>query len=384
MNIIIVCYPTYGGSGILATELGKALALKEHNVHFVTYEQPVRLTSYSARLFYHEVRVPPYPLFNFPPYEIALASKLVEIISHHKIDIIHVHYAIPHATAAYIAQQIILQEKKIFIPFVTTLHGTDITIVGKDKSYESVVNFSINNSTVITAVSENLKTETLNYFRINKDIKVIYNFVDLERFKMSCCPDLKKTISLNNEVIICHASNFRKVKRIKDIILIFAQVLTQTPAILLMVGDGPERDAAEELSYSLGINHAIKFLGKQEDIENIFSLSDIFLLPSEYESFGLSALEAMASHNAIITSNSGGLPEINIHGETGYLVDVGEIDLFAKHIIHLIKNPSLLAKMKSNAYQQALKFNQKKIIPQYEELYLDLISKQYTAAENKI
>src|SRR6478752_10639855 len=306
MRIGIVCYPTYGGSGVLATELGKALADKGHHVHFITYQQPVRLDAFSANIFYHEVSVPSYPLFDFPPYELALASTMVDVILNHDLHLLHVHYAIPHASAAYMAKQILLKRGRT-IPVITTLHGTDITLVGRDKTYEPVVTFSINESDAITAVSQNLKDETFRSFAISKEIEVIYNFVDVTRFNKKPIDAFRKVIAPNGEKILIHASNFRKVKRVDDVVKVFAAVRKEMPAKLLMVGDGPERPATEELARQLGVDEDVRFLSKQEQMEDILAVSDVFLLPSEYESFGLAALEAMAARAVVISTNAGGL-----------------------------------------------------------------------------
>lgn len=369
MKIGIVCYPTFGGSGVLATELGKALADKGHQVHFITYQQPVRLNVFNANIFYHEVRVPTYPLFDYPPYELALASTMVDVIINHDLDLLHVHYAIPHASAAYMAKQIVKQKNGRSIPVITTLHGTDITLVGKDKTYEPVVTFSINESDAITAVSRNLKKETYRYFDIKKEIDVIYNFVDVHRFDKKPLEAFRQVIAPDNEKILIHASNFRKVKRVDDVIKVFAQVSKALPAKLLMVGDGPERHATEELCRQYGVDAQVRFLGKQEQMEDILAVSDIFLLTSEYESFGLAALEAMAARVVVISSDAGGLAEINVHGSTGFLTQVGDVDAMSKYAIELLSNNSYLAEMKENAYQHACQFDISKIIPQYEKLY---------------
>ncbi len=369
MRIGIVCYPTFGGSGVLATELGKALADEGHQVHFITYQQPVRLNIFNANIFYHEVRVPTYPLFDYPPYEVALASTMVDVIMNHDLDLLHVHYAIPHASAAYMAKQIVKQKNGRNIPVITTLHGTDITLVGKDKTYEPVVTFSINQSDAITAVSKNLRDETYHSFAIEKEIEVIYNFVDVSRFNKKPIDPFRKVIAPHGEKVLMHASNFRKVKRVTDVIEIFAAVQKKLAAKLLMVGDGPERPACEELARELGIDEHVRFLGKQEQIEDILAVSDVFLLPSEYESFGLAALEAMAARSVVISTNAGGLSEINIQGETGYMADVGDVEAMSKYAIDLLSDPVLLDKMKEAAYQQALLFDIKNIIPIYEALY---------------
>lgn len=368
MRIGIVCYPTYGGSGVLATELGKALADKGHMVHFITYQQPVRLNGFHANIFYHEVQVPTYPLFDFPPYESALSSTMVDVILNQKLDLLHVHYAIPHASTAYMAQQIVAKHGR-YIPFITTLHGTDITLVGKDKTYAPVVTFSINESDAITAVSHNLREETYKSFPIEKDISVIYNFVDTARFARKDLPHFRQAIAPNGEKILLHVSNFRKVKRVPDVVKVFRQVRDVMPAKLLLVGDGPDRPSIECLCRELGLCDDIRFVGKQEQLEDVMSVSDLFLLPSEYESFGLAALEAMASQVPVLSSNAGGLPEINIDGVTGYCSPVGDVDQMAAHAISILKDESLLAQLRKGALEQALRFHIDNIIPQYEALY---------------
>ena len=375
MNIGIVCYPTFGGSGVLATELGKALADKGHNIHFITYQQPVRLTGFSASVFYHEVRVPAYPLFDFPPYETALASTLVDVVKNNHLDLLHVHYAIPHASAAYMAKQI-LAEEGIDIPFITTLHGTDITLVGKDKTYAPVVSFSINQSDAITAVSNNLKEETYTNFKIEKDIHVIYNFVDIERFTKKPIDAFKKAIAPDGEKVILHASNFRKVKRIADVIYSFNQIQKKIPSKLLLVGDGPERHMAEELCRELEIFEETRFVGKQQDMEEIYAIADLFLLPSEYESFGLSALEAMAAGTPVVATKTGGLPEIVIQGENGFLSPVGDVASMSNHAVNILSNDKTLKKFKEAAKAQASKFAINNIVPQYEELYMKVTAKK--------
>lgn len=367
MRIGIVCYPTYGGSGVLATELGKALADKGHHVHFITYQQPVRLDAFSANIFYHEVSVPSYPLFDYPPYELALASTMVDVILKHNLHLLHVHYAIPHASAAYMAKQILLKRGRN-IPVITTLHGTDITLVGRDKTYEPVVTFSINESDAITAVSQNLKEETYRSFAIEKDIQVIENFVDNSRYKKPI-DAFRKVIAPHKEKILIHASNFRKVKRVEDVIQVFANVHERLPSKLLLVGDGPERRSTEELVRKLGVQDDVRFLGKQEQIEEILLISDLFLLPSEYESFGLAAMEAMAASVPVISSNAGGLPEININGETGFLADVGDVQTMSEEAIRLLSDDALLKQFKVKAKAQAMKFDLHNIVPQYEKLY---------------
>jgi len=368
MNIGIVCYPTFGGSGVLATELGKALADKGHNIHFITYQQPVRLTGFSANIFYHEVRVPTYPLFDYPPYETALASTMVDVIRNNDLDLLHVHYAIPHAAAAYMAKQILKEEGKN-IPVITTLHGTDITLVGKDKTYAPVVAFSINQSDAITAVSNNLRQETYDTFTIEKEIQVIYNFVDVSRFDRKPIDAFRKVLAPEGERIMVHASNFRKIKRVADVIHIFDRVKKQIPSKLLLVGDGPERPMIEELSRDLGICDDIRFVGKQQDIEEIFAISDLFLLPSEYESFGLAALEAMAAGCPVVTTNAGGLPEIMIQGKCGYMANVGDIEAMSKYALDILRDEDRLSIFKAEAKHQAAKFDIHNVIPEYEKLY---------------
>src|SRR3954451_3212060 len=356
MRIGIVCYPTFGGSGVLATELGKALADKGHYVHFITYQQPVRLNVFSANIFYHEVRVPTSPLFSYAAYEVTLGSNMVDVILNNNLELLHVYYAIPHASAAFMAKQIVRKSGRD-IPVITTLHGTDITLVGRDKTYEPVVTFSINESDAITAVSQNLRQETYSSFRITKGIDVIYNFVDVSRFSKKPIDAFRKVISPHGEKVLVHASNFRKIKRVNDVIKIFAQVRKQVPAKLLMIGDGPERPGSETLARMLNVHDDIRFLGKQEQMEEILAVSDLFLLPSEYESFGLSALEAMAARMPVISSNAGGLPEVNVNGITGYLADVGDTDRMSQCAIELLSNEELLNTFKQQAFEHACKFD---------------------------
>jgi len=374
MKIGIVCYPTFGGSGVLATELGKALADKGHVIHFITYQQPVRLDAFHPNIFYHEVSVPTYPLFDFPPYESALSSTLVDVITNHGLDLLHVHYAVPHASSAYLANQI-LKKKGKNVPYITTLHGTDITLVGKDKMYESVVTFSINESDAITAVSENLKEETLRSFDIEKEIHVITNFVDIKRFSQSNKDHFRKMLAPNGEKILAHVSNFRKVKRVQDVIYVFEKIRKQIPCKLLMIGDGPERQTMEQLCRELGTCDDIRFLGKQEKVEEILSIADLFMLPSAYESFGLAALEAMACRVPVISSNAGGIPEINIHGQTGFLTDVGDVEAMASFSLELLSDDEKLEHFKENALAQAQKFHINNIIPAYEALYESVLEK---------
>lgn len=369
MRIGIVCYPTFGGSGVLATELGKALADEGHKVHFITYQQPVRLNVYNANIFYHEVRVPTYPLFDYPPYEVALASTMVDVIINYDLDLLHVHYAIPHASAAYMAKQIVKSKIGRNVPVITTLHGTDITLVGRDKTYEPVVTFSINESDAITAVSNNLREETYKNFQIKKDIEVITNFVDVARFNKKPFDAFKKVIAPNGEKIIVHASNFRKVKRVEDVVHIFAEINQHIPSKLLMVGDGPERHACEELARELNVADDVRFVGKQEQIEEILAVSDLFLLPSEYESFGLAALEAMAAHSVVITTNAGGLPEIIVQNKNGFMADVGDVNAMSQFAVKILGNETELNTMKEAAYNHSLNFDIKNIIPKYENIY---------------
>lgn len=373
MKIGIVCYPTFGGSGVMATELGLALEQKGHEIHFITYKQPVRLNGYKPNVYYHEVSIPNYPLFDFPPYETSLASTIVNVAINHQLDILHVHYAIPHASSAYFAKQI-LKEYNIDLPFITTLHGTDITLVGKDKSYSHIVDFSINKSDAVTAVSENLRTETLKNFCVSKDIKVITNFIDPNRFRIRESKINKKVFAPHDEKILVHVSNFRKVKRVEDVIHIFEKVNKEIPSKLLMIGDGPERQSAEDMCRKLGICTDIKYLGKQEQLEEILSLSDLFLLTSEYESFGLAALEAMACGVPIITTNAGGLSEVNKDGYSGYLSDVGDIDKMAKDALSILSDDATLQQFKENALEHATTFSIDKLLPQYEELYKEVIA----------
>ncbi len=369
MKIGIVCYPTFGGSGVLATELGKALAEKGQEIHFITYQQPVRLNGFHTNIFYHEVRVPTYPLFDYPPYELALASTMVDVILNHDLDLIHAHYAIPHASAAYTAKQIVKQKTGRIVPVITTLHGTDITLVGRDKTYEPVVTFSINESDSITAVSDNLRAETFKHFDIKKEIEVIHNFVDVSRYNKKPVAAFRQVIAPNNEKIIIHASNFRKIKRIDNVMEIFKNIHAALPAKLLMVGDGPERPIAEDLTRQYGLEADIRFLGKQEQMEEILAVSDVFLLPSEYESFGLAALEAMAASTVVISSDAGGLNEININGVTGFTSPVGDVADMSKNAIELLQDEAKLKAFKHNALKEAKLFDIHHIIPKYEALY---------------
>ncbi|MFN8267848.1 MAG: N-acetyl-alpha-D-glucosaminyl L-malate synthase BshA [Chitinophagales bacterium] len=376
MRIGIVCYPTFGGSGVIATELGKGLAQKGHKVHFITYKEPARLLdTFNENIFFHEVSLNDYPLFDYAPYETALASKLVDVAINEKLDIFHVHYAIPHASAAYMARQILLQ-KGISVPVITTLHGTDITLVGRDATYEPVVTYSINQSCGVTAVSESLKQDTYAHFAIKNEIEVIPNFIDFSRFKKTNKEHFKKAIAPNGEKILIHTSNFRKVKRVDDVVHVFHKVSQEIPAKLLMIGDGPERQPAEKLARSLCPNLDVRFLGKQEAVEELLAIADVFLLPSESESFGLAALEAMACEVPVVSSNAGGIPEVNIDGQTGFLLNVGDVDGMATKTLELLRNEKQLTQFKQQAFEQAHRFSIENILPQYEAFYAQIKNKQ--------
>lgn len=369
MKIAIVCYPTFGGSGVVATELGLELAHKGHEVHFITYRQPVRLELLNKNIFYHEVHVPEYPLFHYQPYELALSSKLVDTIKLHKIDVLHVHYAIPHAYAGYMAKKM-LEEEGIKIPMVTTLHGTDITLVGKHPFYKPAVNFSINQSDIVTSVSQSLRDDTYRLFEIKKEIQVIPNFIEIDKTEISKkTPCSRELMAQNNERIITHISNFRKVKRIDDVIRIFYIIQQQIPAKLMMVGDGPEKENAEKLCDELNISNKVIFFGNSNEIDKILCYSDLFLLPSETESFGLAALEAMACGVPVISTNSGGLPEVNVNGKTGFLSDVGNVNEMSQNAISLLLNDDILSEFKNQALENAKLFDIKKILPLYENIY---------------
>ena len=367
MNIGIVCYPTFGGSGVVATELGKALAQRGHRVHFITYSQPVRLDFFNENLFYHEVYVPAYPLFQFPPYELALTSKMVDIVQNEKLDVLHVHYAIPHASAAYMAKQI-LRSRGIQIPVVTTLHGTDITLVGKDASFEPVVTFSINQSDGVTSVSDDLRRETYQYFAIEKDITVIPNFIDLHRFKKQEKSHFRAAIAPEGEKLLIHTSNFRTVKRVEDVLRIFVGVREQIPAKLLLVGDGPDRNRMEKLARDLDVHRDLRFLGKLEAVEEVLSVGDLFLMPSENESFGLAALEAMACEVPVVSTNAGGIPELNVHGVTGMLSEIGDVEDMVKNALFVLADENL-PRFKAAARARAEEFAVENIVPLYEDCY---------------
>jgi N-acetyl-alpha-D-glucosaminyl L-malate synthase BshA len=381
MKIGIVCYPTFGGSGVIATELGKSLAKAGHQVHFITYSQPQRLDFFHENLFYHEVNIPTYPLFHYAPYESALSSEMVHVVQYAKLDLLHVHYAIPHASSAYLAKQI-LATKGIHIPVITTLHGTDITLVGKDQSYEPVVTFSINQSDGVTAVSEFLKEDTYRHFAITRDIEVIPNFIDLERFKKQKKDHFKLAICPNGEKLIVHTSNFRKVKRIDDVIEIFCKLRKQIPARLLLVGDGPERARIERLVMEKCMVDDVRFLGKLDAIEEVLSVADLFLMPSETESFGLAALEALACEVPLITTNVGGLPELNIQGVTGFLSDLGDVNDMVEKAAYILADENL-PRFRVNALARAKEFDIEQIMPLYEAYYRQVVEgvKTATAAQ---
>ena len=374
MKIGIVCYPTFGGSGVVATELGIALAKEGHQVHFITYSQPTRLDFFNENLFYHEVDMMAYPLFQYAPYETALASKMVDVVKYEKLDILHVHYAIPHASAAYIAKKI-LQEQNIDVPVVTTLHGTDITLVGKDPSFEPVVAFSINHSDGITSVSEDLKQDTYDHFKIEKEIRVIPNFIDLDRFRKLKKEHFKTAICPNGEKLIVHTSNFRPVKRVQDVVAVFQNLKNEIPVKLLLVGDGPERPKIESLCRECGDCDDIRFLGKLEAVEEVLSVADLFIMPSEKESFGLAALEAMACEVPVISSNAGGLPELNVHGHSGFLSNIGDVDDMTKNALKILDEKNLPT-FKKNALNRAKEFELSKILPQYESYYEEVLKER--------
>ena len=374
MRIGIVCYPTYGGSGVVATELGLALAAKGHQIHFITYKRPVRLTHYQENVFFHEVNTEEYPLFDYTPYDTTLTSKLVDVVKYEKLDLLHVHYAIPHATVAYLAKQI-LADEGIYIPVVTTLHGTDITLVGSDRSFAPVVAFSINQSDGVTAVSNHLRHQTCEQLKIKKEIEVIYNFIDFARFSRLNKEHFRKATASDGEKILVHISNFRKVKRIEDAIKTFEIVQKKVPSKLLLVGDGPERPRLERMTRELGLYEHVRFLGKQDAVEEILAVADLFLIPSSNESFGLAALEAMACEVPVISSNAGGLPEVNIHGVTGCVADVGDYEAMAAHALMLLEDESLLKQYSHNALMQARKFDISIVLPQYEAYYEKVVSR---------
>lgn len=375
MNIGIVLYPTYGGSGVVATELGKALAAKGHKIHFITYSLPVRLGSFRDNISYHEVAVSDYPLFEYQPYETVLASKMVDVAIHEDLDLLHVHYAIPHASAAYLAQQI-LKSKGIDIPFITTLHGTDITLVGRDKSFEPVITFCLNISNAVTAVSESLRWDTYHHFSSENEIQVIPNFINyIKEDALSVDLEQRRKYATDDEKLICHVSNFRKVKRVEDVVRVFQKINKEVPSRLLLIGDGPERYNVEVLCRELGTCDRTIFVGKIRDTEKLMSLTDLFLLPSEAESFGLAALEAMAVGVPVVSSNAGGICEVNEEGYSGYLSNVGDVDDMAKNALKILKDEQTLNTFKVNAHKRAKEFSLEKVLPMYEKLYEEVISK---------
>ncbi len=374
MKIGIVLYPTFGGSGVVATELGKALALKGHEIHFITYSQPVRLGSFRENIFYHEVQVSDYPLFEYQPYETELASKMVDVVKYEGLDLLHVHYAIPHASAAFMAQQI-LKSQGIAIPFITTLHGTDITLVGKDPSFEPVITFCLNASNAVTAVSQSLKDDTIAHFATTQEIHVIPNFIQVKSELLEKNLEKRRHYAMDNERILCHISNFRQVKRVEDVVRVFHQVQKEIPAKLILGGDGPERPFVERLGRELGICNKIIFTGKVRETGPILEISDLFLLPSETESFGLAALEAMAEGVPVVSSNTGGIPEVNVHGFSGYLSDVGNVDEMAQYALSILKADDQLAQFSNNAFERAKTFSLSSVLPMYEELYEQVLDK---------
>lgn len=376
MKIGIVCYPTFGGSGVVATELGLELSKRGHEIHFITYSQPVRLELLSNNVHYHEVNVPEYPLFHYQPYELALSSKLVDMVKLHRIEILHVHYAIPHAYAAFMAKKM-LKEEGIHIPIVTTLHGTDITLVGNHPFYKPAVNFSINKSDAVTAVSQSLKDDTYRFFNIKKDIHVVPNFIDLEKYRHEGFSDCQRGImAKEDEKIITHISNLRPVKRVQDVISVFYNIQKEMPAKLMFIGEGPERERVELYCQELGILDRVVFFGKSNEIDKILCFSDLFLLPSQTESFGLAALEAMASGVPVISSNTGGIPEVNVHGVTGFLSPVGDVDDMSKNALYILSDEKRLLQFKDNARKQASKFDLHSIVPQYEAIYRNTLSEK--------
>lgn len=381
MNIGIVCYPTYGGSGVVATELGKLLGQHGHKVHFITYAQPTRLDVFNENVYYHEVTFENYPLFKYPPYEMALASKIVDAAKYEDLDILHVHYAIPHASSAFMAQQI-LKSQGIGLPFMTTLHGTDITLVGRDATYEPVVTFSINSSNCVTAVSENLKKRTYDHFNVTKDIYVIPNFIDLDRFQKHEKEHFKMAICPNGEKLVVHTSNFRKVKRVDEVLLVFKNIRDNVPAKLLLVGDGPERPHIENLTRELGITDCVRFLGKLDAVEEVLSVADLFLMPSEQESFGLAALEAMACQVPVVSTNAGGIPELNKHGVTGFVAEINDIETMSRYSLEILDDANL-PKFKAAALARAKQFDQSVIVPMYEELYAKTIKEFHEEQSQK-
>ncbi len=374
MKIGIVCYPTFGGSGVVATELGLELSKRGHEIHFITYNQPVRLELLGNNVHYHEVNVPEYPLFHYQPYELALSSKLVDMVKLHKIEILHVHYAIPHAYAAYMAKKMLIEEN-IYVPIVTTLHGTDITLVGSHPFYKPAVTFSINKSDAVTAVSQSLKEDTLRLFDIKNGISVVPNFIDLSKYNHGFTDCQRAMMANDDEKIITHISNLREVKRVQDVISVFYNIQKEMPAKLMLVGEGPEREKLECRCKELDITDKVIFFGKSNEIDKILCFSDLFLLPSQTESFGLAALEAMASGVPVISSNTGGIPEVNVHGISGFLSNVGDVDDMTKNALHILSDDDRLQAFKSNARKESLKYDLHNIVPQYEAIYEDTLAK---------
>ena len=374
MKIAIVCYPTFGGSGVVATELGMELAKRGHEIHFITYKQPVRLEQLSRNIHFHEVNVPDYPLFHFQPYELALSSKLVNMVKLYNIELLHVHYAIPHAYAGYMAKKM-LEEEGIFIPMVTTLHGTDITLVGNHPFYKPAVTFSINHSDVVTSVSQSLKDDTLKLFNITREINVVPNFIDVDNYMKNFTDCQRSLMAEDDEVIVSHISNFRPVKRVRDVLKIFEIICRDRKAKLIMVGEGPDKEMAENLVFEMGIQDRVLFVGQSNEVDKILCFSDLFLLPSEKESFGLAALEAMVNGVPVISTNTGGLPEVNVDGVSGYLSDVGNVEEMGQNALRILKDPEILNKFKKGAREQAKVYDIKKVVPVYEGLYDLAISK---------
>ncbi|GAB4248956.1 MAG: N-acetyl-alpha-D-glucosaminyl L-malate synthase BshA [Saprospiraceae bacterium] len=374
MKIGIVCYPTFGGSGVVATELGLGLAERGHEVHFITYRRPARLSHFHENVFYHEVTGEDYPLFEYPPYDTALTSKLVEVVKYHDLDLLHVHYAIPHAAVAYMAKKILLTDGR-YIPVITTLHGTDITLVGVSPAFKPVVEFSINKSDGVTAVSKFLRDDTYKHFKLENEIEVIYNFVDFSRFRKTNKDHFKKAIAPEGEKLLTHISNFRKVKRVDDVIRMFHLVHEKIPSKLLLIGDGPERRKAEDMCREYNLCHDVRFLGKQDAVEELLAISDLFIIPSENESFGLAALEAMACEVPVISSNAGGLPELNLHGKTGFVTEIGDVQAMAEYAISLLGNEKLHQEFRTNAYNRAKEFDIQVILPKYESYYKTVLER---------
>jgi N-acetyl-alpha-D-glucosaminyl L-malate synthase BshA len=368
MKIAIVCYPTFGGSGVIATELGMSLAKKGHVIHFISYKRPVRLDLDDENIFFHEVHVPKYPLFHYQPYELALSSMLVELVKLYQIDLLHVHYAIPHAYAACMAKHMLL-EQGIKIPLVTTLHGSDITLVGSHPFYKPAVTYSINNSDLITTVSKSLQKDTFSYFNIHKEIRIIPNFINVSYYNSIKIDCNRNDYASDGEMIISHVSNFRPVKRVLDVIESFNKISKIIPSKLMMIGDGPDKTKAEKLAFEYGLLDKVKFLGKTQEVAEILCFSDLMILPSQTESFGLAALEAMISSTPVISTNSGGLPELNVHGKTGFLVEIGDIDAISKYSVKILSDKKALIKMKKEAYLHSIKYDINLVVPLYEKTY---------------